>query len=79
MPADFGVEPCFVLYLSAFPKAFASSNLSLPSLQRRALRFRLPWVAQGEGRGYYVPHSWSHGWLRCALYAGGATVPCRQL
>ena len=26
-------------YLSAFPKAFASSNLSLPSLHRRALRF----------------------------------------
>ena len=31
-----------MLYLSALPKAFASSNLSLPSLQRRALRFRLP-------------------------------------
>jgi hypothetical protein len=28
-----------MLYLSAFPKAFASSNLSHPSLQRRALRF----------------------------------------
>jgi hypothetical protein len=28
-----------MLYLSAFPKAFASSNLSLPSLHRRALRF----------------------------------------
>jgi hypothetical protein len=26
-------------YLPAFPKAFASSNLSLPSLHRRALRF----------------------------------------
>jgi hypothetical protein len=26
-------------YLSAFPKAFASSNLSLPPLHRRALRF----------------------------------------
>ncbi len=28
-----------MLYLSAFPKAFTSSNLSLPSLHRRALRF----------------------------------------
>ena len=28
-----------MLYLSAFPKAFASSNLSHPSLHRRALRF----------------------------------------
>ena len=35
----FGVEPCSMLYLSAFPKAFASSNLSLPPLHRRALRF----------------------------------------
>ncbi len=35
----FGAEPCFVLYLSVFPKAFASSNLSLPPLHRRALRF----------------------------------------
>jgi len=26
-------------YLSAFPKAFASSNLSPPPLHRRALRF----------------------------------------
>jgi hypothetical protein len=28
-----------MLYLSALPKAFASSNLSFPPLQRRALRF----------------------------------------
>jgi len=28
-----------MLYLPAFPKAFASSNLSLPSLHRHALRF----------------------------------------
>jgi hypothetical protein len=28
-----------MLYLSAFPKALASSNLSFPSLLRRALRF----------------------------------------
>jgi len=39
MPVGFGVKPCFMLYLSAFPKAFASSNLSHPSLHRRALRF----------------------------------------
>jgi hypothetical protein len=56
-PTGFGVEPCFMLYLSAFPKAFASSNLSLPPLHRRALRFRLPGIAPGEGRGYHVPHS----------------------
>ena len=35
----FGGEPCFMLYLSAFPKAFASSNLSHPPLHGRALRF----------------------------------------
>jgi len=29
----------FMPYLSAFPKAFASSNLSHPPLHRRALRF----------------------------------------
>ena len=28
-----------MLYLPALPKAFASSNLSLPPLHRRALRF----------------------------------------
>jgi len=28
-----------MLYLSALPKALASSNLSLPPLHRRALRF----------------------------------------
>jgi hypothetical protein len=38
-PAGFGVEPCFMPYLSAFPKAFASSNLFLPPLHRHALRF----------------------------------------
>src|SRR5271169_2479042 len=37
--AGFGVEPCFMPYPSAFPKAFASSNLSHPSLHRHALRF----------------------------------------
>ena len=31
-----------MLYLPAFPKAFASSNLSHPSLHRRALRFACP-------------------------------------
>jgi len=74
----FGVESCFIPYLSALPKAFASSNLSVPSLHRRALRFRLPEIASGEGRGYYVPHSWSFRWLRCILYAESTTVPCRQ-
>ena len=38
-PVGFGVGPCFVPYPSAFPKAFASSNLSAPPLHRRALRF----------------------------------------
>ena len=38
-PAGFGVEPCFRPYLPAFPEAFASSNLSHPSLHRHALRF----------------------------------------
>src|SRR5208283_671943 len=37
--AGFGVEPCSMLYPSAFPKAFASSNLSNPSLRQHALRF----------------------------------------
>ena len=41
-PAGFGVEPCFMLYLPAFPEAFASSNLSSPPLHRRALRFAFP-------------------------------------
>ncbi len=35
----FGVEPCFMLYLSALPRAFACSNLFHPPLHRRALRF----------------------------------------
>jgi hypothetical protein len=39
MLTGFGAEPCFMLYPSAFPKAFASSNLSHPSLHQRALRF----------------------------------------
>ncbi len=37
--AGFGVEPCCMRYPSAFPKAFASSNLSHPSLHQHALRF----------------------------------------
>jgi len=58
--------------------AFASSSLSIPNPQQYALRFTCL-VSQAEIRGFHVPHSWSNGWLRCALYAGGATVPCRQL
>ena len=57
MLSGFGDKPCFMPYLPAFPGTFASSDLSLPPLPRRALRFRLPGIAPGEGRGYYVPHS----------------------
>ena len=35
-------------YLSAFPKAFASSNLSHPSLQRHASRFACLELLQAE-------------------------------
>ena len=48
MPAGFGVEPCFVPYLSAFPKEFASSNLSLPPLHGHALRFACLGLPQAE-------------------------------
>jgi hypothetical protein len=37
-----------MLYLSAFPKAFASSNISPPSLHRRALRFACPALHRAE-------------------------------
>ena len=37
-----------MLYLSAFPKAFASSNLSFPPLHRHALRFACLELLQAE-------------------------------
>ncbi len=46
--AGFGVEPCFRPYLSAFPIAFASSNLSHPPLHRHALRFACPELLQAK-------------------------------
>lgn len=47
---DFGVDPCFMPYLPAFPKAFASSNLSHPSLHRHALQFACLELLQAKDR-----------------------------
>ena len=38
-----------MLYLSAFPRAFASPNLSNPPLDRRALRFACPVLRRAKG------------------------------
>jgi len=64
---------------SGFPESLRFFQPLSPVAPSACLTVRLPGIAPGEGRGSYVPHSWSFRWLRCALYAGGATIPCRQL
>jgi len=46
MPTGFGADPCFMPYLSALPKAFASSNLSLSRLVGITLPFEDPVLAR---------------------------------
>ncbi len=62
-------------YPPHYRTAFASSSLSIPHFQQCALRFHLPLGA--EIRGSHVPRFQLNGQLRCGLYAGGSTIPCR--
>lgn len=78
-PAGFGVEPCFRLYLSAFPKAFAFSNLFLPSLHQHALRFACLTLLQAKD-GVITFHTVDPmDDLGGISTPGVLKVPCRQL
>ena len=52
-------------------------SASQSNLSSACLAVGLP--TKGDGSEFHVSHSWSYRWLRCALYTGGSTVPCRQL
>jgi hypothetical protein len=79
MPDGFGAKPCFRLYLSAFLKAFASSNLFLPSLRRHALRFACLILHQAED-GVTTFHTVDPmDDLGGVSTPGVLKVPCRQL
>jgi hypothetical protein len=64
-------------YPPRYRAAFASSSLSISHRQQRALRFRLPQCFGAVVRGFHVPRHHLNGQLRCGLYAGGSTIPCR--
>ena len=66
-------------YPPRYRTAFASSSLSIPHPQQRALRFRLPRCTGAGIRGSHVPHFHLNGQLRCSLNAGGSTIPCKHV
>jgi len=56
---------------SGFPESICFFQPLSPASPSACLAVCLPGIVPGEGRGYHVPHSWSHGWLRCALLRRG--------